>query len=85
MNPVLHEMEDMGILYHYIDDYMKSDLIEDVDAGKITLISDVLKPQRDYFNSEFFYNWANTMYYYTKSAEIGDSPYLKIFTKGDLA
>jgi thymidylate synthase len=77
-------LQDMGVLYHYCDDFMKAALKEDVDEGDITLVSDVQKPQREFFNSEYFYNWANTMYYYTKSADFGEQPYLKVFTEGDL-
>jgi thymidylate synthase len=77
-------LQDMGILYHYCDDFMKAKIKEDVDEGDITLVSDVLKPQREFFNSEYFYNWANTMYYYTKSADFGEQPYLKVFTEGDI-
>jgi len=77
-------LQDMGVLYHYCDDYMKARTNEDIDNGDITLISDILKPQRAMFNSEYFYNWANTMYYYTKSIEFGEQNYLDIFTKGDL-
>jgi thymidylate synthase len=77
-------LQDMGVLYHYCDDFMKAAIKEDVDEGDITLVSDVLKPQKEFFNSEYFYNWANTMYYYTKSADFGEQPYLKVFTEGDL-
>lgn len=77
-------LQDMGVLYHYCDDFMKAVIKEDVDEGDITLVSDIQKPQREFFNSEYFYNWANTMYYYTKSADFGEQPYLQIFTEGDL-
>ena len=72
----------MGILYHYVDEYMKSTEYEDLDKGDITLTTDLLKPDRKLFNSEYFYNWANVLYYKACGSATDEPIYLKIFTEG---
>lgn len=75
-------LQDMGILYHYVDEYMKSTEYEDLDKGDITLTTDLLKPDRKLFNSEYFYNWANVLYYKSCGPATDESIYLKIFMEG---
>jgi len=80
----LDYMKDMGILYQYVDDYMKMRTVEDIDHGDLILVSDILKPQKSYFTSEFFYNWANVLYWNAKSLDFGPQNYLEIFHTGDI-
>jgi hypothetical protein len=51
----------MGLLYYYVDQYMKAQEVENVDAGVITTYKDVLQPRIEDFKSLFFYNWARTL------------------------
>lgn len=77
-------LQEMGVLYHYIDDFMKAKSVEDIDNGDITLVSDIMKPQRNHFKTDYFYNWANVMYWFTKENDFGKQDYLKIFNEGDI-
>lgn len=72
-------LQDMGVLYNYIDDYMKAKDIEDIDNFDITIHSDILSPAREYFNSPFFYNWAFTLFTVSKIKELGQVNYINAF------
>ena len=52
----------MGVLYHYVDTYMKASEFDDIDSGKYIKFSDCMQPDPNLFNSPFFYEWANTLY-----------------------
>jgi hypothetical protein len=54
-------IKEMGLLYYYVDQYMKAQEVENVDAGVITTYKDVLQPRIEDFKSLFFYNWARTL------------------------
>jgi len=75
-------LQDMGVLYNYIDDYMKAQPFEDIDNFKITTYDDLVCPAREYFNSAYFYNWALTLFCNAKSYELGDIDYIKTFMNG---
>jgi hypothetical protein len=51
-------VKEMGSLYFYVDQMCKASETEDIDAGKITKYSDVLKPKAEIFKTGFFYKWA---------------------------
>jgi hypothetical protein len=65
--PTLHKLtyadyiKEMGMIYFYVDQYMKAAVTEDVDAGLITTYADVLKPDIKDFSVPFFYDWATTL------------------------
>lgn len=78
-------LQDMGILYHYVDEYMKCKDIENLDAGDITIKQDLIKPDKSLFNSEYFYNWANVLYHKAiGEPDFTESDYLTLFMKGDI-
>lgn len=51
-------MQDMGMLYHYIDSVMKATEYDNIDKGHYITYGDLTYPIREYFNSEFFYQWS---------------------------
>jgi hypothetical protein len=55
-------IQDMGVLYHYVDTYMKASEFDDIDSGKYIKYSDCMQPDPNLFNSPFFYEWANILY-----------------------
>ena len=55
-------IKEMGVLYHYIDQYMKAYPEENIDEGKISTITDCQKPDRDLFSTGLFYSWALNIY-----------------------
>jgi hypothetical protein len=55
-------IQDMGVLYHYVDTYMKASESDDIDSGKYIKYSDCMQPDPNLFNSPFFYEWANILY-----------------------
>lgn len=55
-------IQDMGVLYHYVDTYMKATDVDDIDSGKYITYKDCMEPDANLFNSPFFYEWANTLY-----------------------
>ena len=54
-------LSEMGVLYHYVDSYMKARETEDVDAGIITTYRDLHNPDPKSFKQPFFYNWARIL------------------------
>lgn len=54
-------LQDMGLLYHYVDSAMKATESDDIDGGNYITYEDLQLPIRDYFNSEFFYQWATIL------------------------
>jgi len=55
-------IQDMGVLYHYVDTYMKASESDDIDSGKYITYKDCMEPDFNLFNSQFFYEWANILY-----------------------
>jgi thymidylate synthase len=76
-------VKENGVLYHYIDEYMKAKEVEDIDNGIITTYKDIMVPDKSYFNSEYFYKWALVLYHATRAKfneEIID--FLKLWNNG---
>ena len=79
-------VKENGVLYHYVDEFMKAAKYEDIDNGIITTYKDLYKPNRDYFQSEYFYKWALVLYWFTMSKFIDiDIDYLKLWNYGEEA
>lgn len=51
-------IKEMGVLYHYVDMYMKATEVDDIDNGDYINYGDLHKPDESLFKSKFFYNWA---------------------------
>jgi hypothetical protein len=60
-------LQDMGLLYHYVDSIMKATERDDIDKGNYITYNDLEYPNRDYFNSQFFYQWATILTNYVKN------------------
>lgn len=60
-------VEENGVLYHYVDEYMKAGEVEDIDNGIITTLKDIQEPDVTYFKTEYFYKWALVLYYATRA------------------
>lgn len=54
-------LKDMGVLYHYVDSYCKSNEKDDIDNGLYRTYNDIPFPRKEYFKSEFFFNWAEAL------------------------
>jgi len=82
-------VQEMGVLYHYIDEYNKASEFEDIDAGLITTFDDIkdsFKPDRSYFKTNYFYKWALMIYYnmLVKFGNIDSVDYLKLWEYGEI-
>jgi len=55
-------IKEMGVLYHYVDTYMKAGTNDDIDNGVYITYQDLMEPDRSLFNSEFMYQWAHVLY-----------------------
>jgi len=79
-------VQENGILYHYVDEFMKAGKHEDIDGGTITTYKDLYKPDRTYFKTEYFYKWALILYTATM-AKANDNAiehdFLKIYNKDE--
>jgi len=60
-------IKEMGILYHYIDMYMKAKDQDNLDAGDYITYDDIENPDKNLFQTEFFYRWAHTQYIKTQN------------------
>jgi hypothetical protein len=59
--PYSKYIREMGVLYHYVDAFMKAGEREDVDGGIITTYRDLKYPSIEHFESPFFCNWARIL------------------------
>ena len=55
-------VQEMGVLYHYIDMYMKATSQDDLDSGDYITYNDLESPDRNLFKTDFFFNWALIQY-----------------------
>ena len=51
-------IKEMGVLYHYTDMYMKAKEQDNLDDGDYITYGDLEAPDKDLFQTEFFYDWA---------------------------
>ena len=54
-------IKEMGMLYHYVDAFMKAREKEDIDGGIISTYRDLKYPDIEHFESPFFCNWARIL------------------------
>ena len=58
-------VEEMGILYHYVDTYMKATPHDDIDSGNYITYDDCQAPDENLFKTSFFLEWAKELYNHT--------------------
>jgi hypothetical protein len=59
-------IKEMGLLYHYVDQYNKAAEADDIDKGIITTYGDLQEPDPSLFTSSYFYYWAKKLTHHVK-------------------
>jgi hypothetical protein len=56
-------VQEMGVLYHYIDMYQKATIQDNLDDGDYITFDDIEEPDMNLFKTRFFWRWAELQYH----------------------